>query len=71
MDSWLFFGLLLYFMDIWYSSWLFGTFFPFWYFATRKIWQPLPPPLQTTTTAAATAENVSTKKNVKKPLSNF
>jgi hypothetical protein len=34
-------------MDIWYSSWSFGTvrghlayFFPFWYFVPRKIWQP-------------------------------
>jgi hypothetical protein len=31
---------LLYFMDIWYSSWKFGIFFPFWYFVRRKIWQP-------------------------------
>jgi hypothetical protein len=27
-------------MDIWYSSWYFGIFFPFWYFVPRKIWQP-------------------------------
>jgi hypothetical protein len=35
-----FYGLFLYFMDIWYSSWKFGIFFPFWYFVRRKIWQP-------------------------------
>jgi hypothetical protein len=35
-----FYGLLLYFMDIWYRSWKFGKFFPFWYFVLRKIWQP-------------------------------
>jgi hypothetical protein len=35
-----FYGLLLYFMDIWYSSWKFGIFFPFCYFVRRKIWQP-------------------------------
>jgi hypothetical protein len=29
----------LYFMDIWYSSWKFGIFIPFWYFVRRKIWQ--------------------------------
>jgi hypothetical protein len=38
MDT--FYGLLLYFMGIWCSSWYFGIFFPFWYFAPRKIWQP-------------------------------
>jgi hypothetical protein len=27
-------------MGIWCSSWYFGIFFPFWYFAPRKIWQP-------------------------------
>jgi hypothetical protein len=35
-----FYGLLLYFMHIWYSSWYFGKFLPFWYFVPRKIWQP-------------------------------
>jgi hypothetical protein len=35
-----FYGLLLYFMDIWYSSLKFGIFFPFWYVVRRKIWQP-------------------------------
>jgi hypothetical protein len=34
-----FYGLLIYFMDIRYSSWKFGIFFPFWYFVRRKIWQ--------------------------------
>jgi hypothetical protein len=32
---------LLYFMHIWYRSWKFGIFFPFWYFVRRKIWQPV------------------------------
>jgi hypothetical protein len=34
-------------MDIWYILWTFGIFyghleyfFPFWYVASRKIWQP-------------------------------
>jgi hypothetical protein len=31
---------LLYFVDIWCSSWYLGIFFPFWYFVPRKIWQP-------------------------------
>jgi hypothetical protein len=31
---------LPYIMDIWYISWLFGIFFPFWYAAAIKIWQP-------------------------------
>jgi hypothetical protein len=35
-----FYGLLLHFMDIWYSLWKFGIFFPFWYFERRKLWQP-------------------------------
>jgi hypothetical protein len=26
--------------QIWYISLLFGQFFPFWYVAARKIWQP-------------------------------
>jgi hypothetical protein len=35
-----FWGHFLDFMDISYSLWLFGIFFPFWYFVPRKIWQP-------------------------------
>jgi hypothetical protein len=35
-----FYGHLVYFTAIWYSSWLFGTFFQFWYVVTKKIWQP-------------------------------
>jgi hypothetical protein len=31
-----FYGLLLYFMDIWYSSWQFGIFFPVLVFCTKK-----------------------------------
>jgi hypothetical protein len=31
---------LVYFTAIWYSLWLFGIVFPFWYFVPRKIWQP-------------------------------
>jgi hypothetical protein len=27
-------------MTIWYILWSLGAFFPFWYFAPRKIWQP-------------------------------
>jgi hypothetical protein len=26
----------------WYSLWLFGILFPFWYVWTKKIWQPWP-----------------------------
>jgi hypothetical protein len=33
-----------YVMAIWYNLWSFGTFFPFWYFVPRKIWQPCPRP---------------------------
>jgi hypothetical protein len=33
-------GLLLYFMDIWYSSWFVVIWYIFWYFVPRKIWQP-------------------------------
>jgi hypothetical protein len=36
----IFFGHLVYFMNIWFHLCLFGTFFRFWYHATRKIWQP-------------------------------
>jgi hypothetical protein len=38
-----FYGLLLYFCDIWYI--VRGNLvyiFPFWYFVPRKIWQPCP-----------------------------
>jgi hypothetical protein len=31
------YGLLLYFMDIWYSSWKFGIFFPNLVFCAKKI----------------------------------
>jgi hypothetical protein len=30
---------LPYLTDIWYISWLFGIFFPFWFDIERKIWQ--------------------------------
>jgi hypothetical protein len=33
---------MVYFMVIWCILWSFGTFFPFWYVASRKIWQPCP-----------------------------
>jgi hypothetical protein len=38
--------MLVYFMAIWYILWPFGNvvlmwhFPPFWYFVSRKIWQP-------------------------------
>jgi hypothetical protein len=31
---------LIYFMVIWYILRQFGTYIPFWYITTRKIWQP-------------------------------
>jgi hypothetical protein len=44
----IFYGHLVDFTAIWYTYivvvwkiiWLFGIFFPFWYFVTIKIWQP-------------------------------
>jgi hypothetical protein len=36
----LFYGLLVYFVDIWWILRLFGIFPPFWYVVPRKIWQP-------------------------------
>jgi hypothetical protein len=36
-----FYGLLLYFMDIWYSSWKFGVFSPFGYLVKEKSGNPV------------------------------
>jgi hypothetical protein len=36
----LFYVCLVYSVAIWSSLWPFGIFFPFWYVAPRKIWQP-------------------------------
>jgi hypothetical protein len=33
---------LVYFLVIWNIFWLFGAFFPFWYVASSRIWQPCP-----------------------------
>jgi hypothetical protein len=49
-DGGIFYGHLVYFtaiwhifVAIWYILRLFNTFFPFWYVAPRKIWQPCSP----------------------------
>jgi hypothetical protein len=53
-DVGIFFGHLVYFIDIWYLLWTFGIFYghlvyfmdiwyiitPLWYVVPRKIWQP-------------------------------
>jgi hypothetical protein len=36
----MFYGHLVYFMDIWYICWSFGIIFPFWYVVTRKSGNP-------------------------------
>jgi hypothetical protein len=33
------YGHSVYFTAIWYISWLFGIFFPFWYVVSITIWQ--------------------------------
>jgi hypothetical protein len=40
LSFFMFYSHLLCFMPKWYTFWLFGIFFPFWYVAARKIWQP-------------------------------
>jgi hypothetical protein len=40
IDIWYIYGNLVSSMALWYISWLFGIFSPFWYVVSRKIRQP-------------------------------